>query len=259
MAKKAKNLATERVGETLTNNFGSVMYITEYRNNKDMDVYFPDYDWTAHHVSYKAFEKGSIKCPYEKRVFGVACMGDGPHKSAENGIHTSAYKAWMNMLRRCYDPAYQELYPTYKGCSVDSELLNYQVFAEWYYSIYYEIPGQKMCLDKDILVKGNKVYSKETCVLVPHSINALFIKADEIRGDCPIGVYYFADRDKYMARCTMNGETKYLGMHETAEEAFIAYKTFKEALIQNKATEYMEYIPYELYEAMMEYEVEIDD
>ena len=60
--------------------------------------------------------------------------------------------------------------------------------GEWIDKNYYEIPGEQMCLDKDILCKGNKVYSRETCIFVPERINLLFTKCDNRRGDSPIGV-----------------------------------------------------------------------
>ena len=57
------------------------------------------------------------------------------------------------MLMRCYDSKYQEKYPTYKGCKVEDYLLNFQHMGEWIDENYYEVPGEQMCLDKDILCK----------------------------------------------------------------------------------------------------------
>ena len=62
------------------------------------------------------------------------------------------------MLRRCYDPKFQEKRPTYKGCKVENYLLNFQNMGKWIEDNYYEVPGEQMCLDKDILCKGNKIY-----------------------------------------------------------------------------------------------------
>ena len=39
-----------------------------------------------------------------------------------------------------------------------------------------------MCLDKDIFCKGNKLYSRCTCIFVPQRINLLFTKSDKSRG-----------------------------------------------------------------------------
>lgn len=107
------------------------------------------------------------------------------------------------MMRRCYDPKYHEKEPTYKGCEVCKEWLNFQMFAEWYYKNHYEIEGQRICLDKDILLKGNKIYSADTCIFVPHRINSLFVKSYKLRGELPIGVSYHKRDKKFRADCSV--------------------------------------------------------
>ena len=69
----------DRTGEENINNFGSKMIIKKYRTNKDIDVYFPKYNWTAKHVIYKNFKNGQIKCPYERRYFNVGYLGEGKY------------------------------------------------------------------------------------------------------------------------------------------------------------------------------------
>ena len=193
-------------------------------------------------------------------VYGKGYIGEGAYKSKENGKNTRAHKTWTDMLRRCYSSKYQEKKPTYIGCKVCEEWLNFQVFAEWYEENYYEIPGQVMNLDKDILIKGNKIYSPETCCFVPQNINLLFTKSDNTRGDLPIGVYYDKQHKKYKAQCnTGTGKKKFLGRYNTPEAAFNAYKEFKEAYIKKTANDLIEDIPFELYRAMINYEVDIDD
>ena len=61
----------DRTGEENINNFGSKMIIKEYREYKDIDVYFPEYNWTFKHATYQSFKKGTIKCPYEPRYYGM--------------------------------------------------------------------------------------------------------------------------------------------------------------------------------------------
>ena len=58
MSKKTIN----RTGEEGINNFGSKMIIKEYRKYSDVDVYFPEYNWTFEHGTYTHFKKGNIKC-----------------------------------------------------------------------------------------------------------------------------------------------------------------------------------------------------
>lgn len=249
----------DRVGEERLNNFGSRMIITKYNNALDIDVYFPAYNWIAKNKQYDHFKKGEISCIYEKRTYGVGYTGKGKYKPRENGKITKCYKVWQNMLQRCYDDKLKEKYPTYNGCEVCESWHNFQNFAHWYENNYYEIPNEIMCLDKDILSKGNKVYSPETCVFVSKNINSLFVKCNKSRGDLPIGIYYNKQKGKYISHCNFGDGQKYLGSFNTPEEAFNTYKTAKEKYIKQVADEYKEYIPRKLYEAMYNYEVEIDD
>ena len=220
-------------------------------------MFFPEYGWTKEHVEYANFKKGDISCPFELRVFGVACIGEGKYKAKINGKHTKYYRLWRAMIQRCYDFKYIEKYPTYEGCEVDSRWLNFQVFAEWVNKNYYEVGNQRMDLDKDILIKGNKIYSPDTCIFVPQNINKLFIKCDGSRGDLPVGVTY--EKKKYRVRCHMNGKNQSLGYYKNSDEAFQVYKNFKEKYIKEVAEEYKNVIPQKLYNAMINYKVEIDD
>ena len=176
---------------------------------------------------------------------------------------TDEYIIWCGILRRCYDPKLHERESTYKNCTVEEYLLNFQHMGEWIDKNYYEIPGEQMCLDKDILCKGNKVYSRETCIFVPERINLLFTKCDNRRGDSPIGVTP-RESGNYQVFCS-NGYRKsvYLGSYSTEEEAFRVYKQYKEKVIKEVIDSYEGIIPEPFYsrlkEAMYNYEVEIDD
>ncbi|WP_303210929.1 AP2 domain-containing protein [uncultured Clostridium sp.] len=255
----------DRTGEININNFGSKMIIIEYRKYSDIDVYFPEYDWTFKHTSYKEFKNGEILCPYERRYYGIGYLGEGKYKVKENDKTTKCYDAWRSMLQRCYDEKFHKKRHTYKGCKMRDNWHNFQNFGKWYYDNYYEIEGQKMCLDKDILLKGNKIYSPETCIFVPNNINTLFIKRDKSRGNFPIGVSYHKANKKFVAKCNVydfenkKKKTKHLGYYDAPEEAFNKYKEFKESYIKEVADYYRDQIPKKLYDAMYQYEVEITD
>ena len=252
-----------RVGEERVNNFGSKMIITKYNGALDIDVYFPEYNWSFEHAAYSAFKKGNVKCPYESRYFGVGYLGEGKYRVWENSKNSDEFKIYHHMLMRCYDPKYQEEKPTYKGCEVEDYLLNFQHMGEWIAENYYEVPGEVMHLDKDILCKGNKIYSRETCIFVPQRINELFTKRDNDRGDCPIGVIPTSSGN-YRADCKNGyGKSVYLGVYHSKEEAFQVYKNYKERVIKEVIDSYEGIIPEPHYsrlrEAMYNYEVEIDD
>ena len=253
----------DRIGEEGYNSFGSKMVIKEYRNRRDIDIYFPEYDWVAKNKQYYDFKKGKIKCPYEPRYFGVGYLGEGKYKMSENGKLKRECKIWQSMLTRCYNPKYHEREPNYKGCKVENYLLNFQHMGEWIDENYYEVPGETMCLDKDILNKGNKIYSRDTCIFVPKKINSLFVKSDKRRGNSPIGTTPNSSGN-YQVYCNNgNGISVYLGAYLTKEEAFQVYKQYKEKVIKEVIDSYEGIIPEPFYSrlktAMYNYEVEIDD
>jgi len=164
------------------------------------------------------------------------------------------------MFNRCYDLKFQEKEPTYKGCYVSDEWHNFQNFGGWYDENYYEVQDEKMTLDKDILIKGNKIYSSEVCIFVPKRINSLFVKIKATRGNLPIGVHFSDIRRKYISQCNIgNGKRVTVGSFDTPEEAFYAYKEFKENYIKQIAEEYKNKIPFKLYSAMLNYEIDITD
>ena len=253
----------DRTGEKGINNFGSKMVIVDYRKYSDIDVYFPEYNWTFNSATYNSFKIGEVKCPYEPRVYDIGYIGEGKYKCRENGKLTRVYSTWCSMMKRCYSKKLHEKHLTYKNCKVSEKWHNFQNFAEWYEENYYEIEGETMCLDKDILCKSNKIYSPETCIFVPQTINKLFIKNNKNRGESVIGTT--PKNGKYEVQCNMinpkTGKSKkeYLGYYETQEKAFEIYKYYKEKNIKEVADYYKDLIPNKLYNALYEYVVEIND
>lgn len=253
-------MIVDRVGEVRKNNFGSEMEIIKYNNACDIDVYFIEYNWIGKHISYSNFKKGAVECPYERKTYNIGYLGEGKYKSKIEGKLTDYYDKWVGMLRRCYCDKLHKKYPQYKECKVCDEWLNFQNFAKWYEDNYYEVEGQRMELDKDILIKGNKVYSPETCVFVPRLINTVITNRKRDRGKYPVGVTLSSNKKKYISRCSNGkGEFIYIGRYDTALEAFNVHKEYKENIIKSIANKYKEVIPNNLYEAMYRYEVEITD
>ena len=256
-----KNAAETRLGETRMMNCGEIAFIVNYANYNDITVQFKT---TGELVksTYQCFKKGEIKSRFTPSVYGVGYIGYEKTKD-ENGESLKSYKTWKSMLMRCYSDKYQKKHPTYKGCYVCDEWHNYSNFKEWFDDNYYEIDGERMALDKDILIKGNKTYSPNTCVFVPQNINMLFTKRNKARGKYPIGVSFRKDKNKYQAQCNIfyNGkmQLKGLGYYNNIDDAFNAYKQFKEANIKQIADYYKDKIPNNLYEAMYNYKVEITD
>jgi hypothetical protein len=249
----------KRTGETKRNNFGSLMEIAEYKTYSNITVRFPETN-TLVNTGYNYFLKGAVKNPYDKTVYGIGYNGRGKYKASENGKKSLAYLTWIEMIRRCYSETLHKRSPTYRDCSVCSEWHNFQNFGVWFDDNYYKIDNEVMNLDKDILMKGNKIYSPETCVFVPGRINTLFIKRSTKKGKYPIGVGYNKKSKIYMAKCKIGDEkVVHVGSYKTSIEAFYGYKEYKENHIKQVADNYKNKIPDNLYKAMYSYEVNITD
>lgn len=258
----AKGFVKDRIGEISFNKKGTKMVIVEYRGKADITVEFQDKCKVRKRCEYSRFLKGSVVNPYDANVYNHGFQGEGIYNSKE---HALAWRKWDGMLRRVYSEEYKNKKPSYINCSICKDWLNFQTFAEWFYENYYEIEGQVMCLDKDILIKGNKLYSPQTCVIVPNNINCLFTKSDSIRSkDLPIGVYNSGNGFRvYLKKGCINGkknsELFKMSNIKTKEEAFNIYKQEKEKYIKKVADYYKNKIPQRLYNAMYEYKVDICD
>jgi hypothetical protein len=228
MHKNSKSL--ERIGKINFNKYGSEMVVDVYNRKNDVWVVFIE-TGNRVHTNWDSFYKGEVRNVYDKSVLGVGYIGEGKYKTIINKKQTPQYATWRNMLRRCHDNKYLDRYPTYKDCHITQSWYNFQCFSEWHDNNYYEVQGEVMCLDKDILIKGNKLYSPDTCMFVPMRINSLFTKANANRGNFPLGVYFDATNNKYISAChNLNGKQEYLGRFYTVEEAFQSYKLFKEQI-----------------------------
>ena len=173
------------------------------------------------------------------------------------------YTVWYSMLQRCHNSKIHKQKPTYSGCAISDNFKSLTYFLDWAKQQVghnsRDGEGRKFNLDKDILIKGNKVYSEDTCCFVPMEINVLFGSSRATRGANPIGVYYDKVRENYQAYVRVNGKKCALGRYTTSEEAFYAYKKAKEAHIKDVANKWKEQIDIRVYNALMNWTIEITD
>jgi hypothetical protein len=172
------------------------------------------------------------------------------------------YKLWQGVLRRCYSRKDQENQrnKSYIDCSVSENFLKLSYFSKWCqeqvgfknkdeHDRYWE-------LDKDILIKGNRVYSEDTCVFVPREINKLLTGSIKPNRALPVGVHLQKDASLFVAQCSdsQNGQIL-LGYFKTVDEAFKAYKNFKENIIKSKVMKWESCLDPLVFTALLKYEV----
>lgn len=200
-------------------------------------------------------------------MIGLVCgMGFNDNKYlARSGSKTTAeYTAWASMLRRCKESTWIRQ-PTYVGTTCSENFKNYSFFYEWCQKQVgfgeRDSAGNKWQLDKDLLVKGNKIYSEDTCVFVPPVLNLLLSRCSSSKGDFPLGVSWSKAAQKYVAQCGEGKKDKstYIGVYNTVEEAFLSYKTIKEFRVKQVAEEYKSQLDTRTYDALLKYEANIND
>lgn len=179
-----------------TKNFGTLK-VVDYINCNEVVVEFlaTKYKTTARSQHVRS---GKVKDVFYPSVQGVGYIGGN---NLVTNHKNPAYVAWSHMLERCYSKAYQETRPTYKGCSVCKEWLNFNVFSAWFNECYFD----GAVLDKDIIVDGNKIYSPKNCKLVTLTDNNIKARAKIYQLISPEGIsiaaYNLADF------CRKNGLT----------------------------------------------------
>lgn len=183
-------------------------------------------------------------------LFGVG-INDMPHMS-----QSKAYSIWHRMIERGYSEKYKKKRPSYQDCTVCKEWLTFSNFLKWF-NEHQDEYHDGYHLDKDILCKGNKVYSPDTCCFVPQEINSLLQCSN--RGKNMIGSQ--RSGNLWVSRISINGKNTYIGSFKTEMEAYQAYKKAKEKYLQDMATKYYSQglIVERVYFALMSYEVEDDD
>ena len=188
-------------------------------------------------------------------VYGVGYMGNNTElKASYNGKKCPIYKQWYNMIERCYNEKFHQLRPTYIDCYVSDDFKDYSKWRDWYDNHQYKYDGWQ--LDKDLLIKGNKIYSESTCVFIPQEINKVLVKREASRGEYLIGVSWCKTKKAFKAQVSRSkGKSEYLGLFNTEIEAFNAYKTAKEAFIKEQANKWKSQIDERAYNALMNYEV----
>ena len=196
----------------------------------------------------------------EPTVCGAG-LNDVAFQNWVNGRQIWQYKLWHGMLVRCFCEKFKGRRPTYKDVLLCEEWLSFANFLEWCNKeVGYKGRQGGMELDKDLIIKGNKVYSSAACSFVPEVVNNLLVSCNSARGEWPVGVRLHKRSGKFDARMSCgNGNPKYLGLFLTPEDAFAAYKIAKEAQIKVVALQYKDVLKPAVFESLMNWEILSDD
>lgn len=238
---------TVKVGDIFVDINGLKCEVVEYISSQKVKVVFED--------GYTQFRTASVL----RKSFIKGTRTDRRSKPKEqSAINFILRTKHYSIKRRLFLNTDDIKNASYSSSTISEDWLNFSSFKSWALT---QIGHDKSDwhIDKDILCKGSTHYSPETCCFVPLRINILFTSRAAKRGDYPIGVYKDKKSGKYVAQCRDGVGRARLGRFENPEQAFYAYKIFKENLIKSVAQEYKDAIAPNVYEALINYRVEITD
>ncbi|QXM18588.1 hypothetical protein Phab24_id143 [Acinetobacter phage Phab24] len=231
-------------------------FIIDYKNNKEIVVLFYEGLFLLK-TRLGDLKSGSVRNPYHKnsKICGV---GVCDIRTKTNKVSDKEYVLWNNIIKRCYSDNIHRIRPTYKECTMSDDWLIYSSFKN---DVLGMVGSDKVGwhLDKDLLIKGNKVYSKDTCCFLPPRLNTFLLSGKKFRSLYPCGVSFSKYKNKFSARIKIDNVDKVLGYFNTPEEAFKAYKEAKESYARELAHRWKDQIDERAFQALMNYEVDIND
>ena len=252
-----RNIA-ETVGKVFNSNSYGKFTVTSYEHSTRVHILF-EATGGVNIARICSIRDGSVVDLLAKTNYGVGYIGYGYNSKCKED--QKLFKTWSGVLQRCYDPLWKGRHKSYEQANCSGYFLCASDFVAWCKSQigYNSVDdfGKTFALDKDILIKGNTRYSPRTCVFVPQEINNLILSNRKVRGDLPIGVTKGGDRFK--ARFSVNNEEVWLGYYNTELEAFQAYKEAKEQHIKDVANKWKGKVDPRVYEALMNWTIEITD
>ena len=250
----------QRWGQIGINKKGERMKIICCLENDRVEIEFLDGKGCIVETGYSSFLEGAVK-NYKRVEYGFhGYIDQGPYETITRDndgkkIFLTEYNTWVSMHRRAEN--FNGTHPSYEDVTIDKIWWSYQNFAMWYNDNKYEVENDILRLDKDILVPGNRVYSPETCCLVPDKINQLFKQPMKKDDNMPMGVYKEGNRYRTVKLYEIdnNGNVmKHCKSFKTPEDAHECYKFYKEKYIHDIADLYKDIIPTIVYVALKQYE-----
>ena len=198
----------------------------------------------------------------KRKIYGVG-VNDYEGVIRSQGEIMYEYVVWSDMIRRCYSVKERSRLPTYAGYQAEPYFHYFTNFLNFIKTLkgfnQCDEKGKVFEMDKDLLIKGNKTYSRSSICFLPSSVNKFLTKNNRTRGKYPIGVSYHKSACKYVAYINLEGKLKHLGCFNDQHKAFHAYKLAKEDAAKSLAEKYKDQIDQKAFDALLNFVVEETD
>jgi len=251
-----------KIGQEFVTNSGWKCQVIGYKGTHEVEVLWQD---GSNSTETKAnLEAGAVKPLFQPSVENIGYFGKGRFSPySKNELQNKIYGYWVRMFVRCYNPfeLNKDKNQSYRDIHICKEWYNFSNFAGWAL-LQNNSKDYSFELDKDLLSKGVKIYSPDSCCFIPEEINLFLLQQD--KGTYYRGVHVIKPKQDnhktgYVARCCTGNGREYLGFFNTPEEAFYAYKQRKESYAKELAEKWKSQIDSRAYEALINYRVDITD
>lgn len=227
-------------GQEYISNFGERFEVVKYYNSRNIWIRFldnPNYtpDLCIKVSSSNYILKGSVRNPYRVNSYG-GIFGIEYSSQLEDKRLCPFYNKWKGILERCFSKTYHKNKPTYKDCCVSTYFKYFPNFKNWCLHYLQDLEDKDITnyeIDKDLIFKGNKVYSEITCNLIPRELNVILTNRKRFRGDYKVGVTYHQRDKHFRASISIKGKIVFIGSFDTEDEAFLEYKNYKEDYLKH--------------------------
>jgi len=226
-------------GDVVTNRNGDRYKFIKRTNNK-VWVEFLDHRkyCLAHCVSSASAVAGTLKDWYAPSVYGVGVTGL-LHES-----DTPIYYLWKSCLNRVYG----RYHHAYSDCTVSEEFIQFENFY-WWYKQNEVVDGYNYQLDKDLFSSGSKVYSSETCCLLPKEVHDSLYRSNspckavnETTNGYSLGNVFGSHM--------WNDDTRYF---KTRKEALEFYWWCREDRVKQSAYKWKDYLMPHVYQRLLDF------
>lgn len=237
-------------GDIFTNSQGYACKVLEYKNSAQVVVQFEDEHKHIATVRATHLRSGGFKNPFHKSCHGVGYIGVGEYSINPDSEAREAYLKWRRILERCYSTSEKtrQQCASYDDCEVHPDWHNFQNFARW--CVNQKHYGKEYEIDKDILAFGSKIYSEDTCCLVPKKLNNISTYLRTVGVEAWQGIRYDSKYKKYQAKISMGGYVKHIGSYNSLSDAKDAYIAHKKLFLRNMAIVYRDYIESKVFNAL---------
>jgi hypothetical protein len=191
--------------------------VDEYSISKNNSKYYSKFvvQFTDGHktiATMSRIKRGLVLNRFYPFLYQRGFVGEGEHRVSLKGKTTKIGTLWHNIFSRCYDEELQKTKnSSYKDCEIDirwwcfqdfcGDIMQLEGYTDWINGTMREYD-----IDKDTKIKGNKIYSKDTCVFITHKENTK--KGNRRHTPCLTGLTYIGTRlsDGYVEEFTNQAE-----------------------------------------------------